>query len=99
MVNGISITSDKDTLDVGDTMQMNAIIMPNEAVNKNIYWEISNDVTASIDKAGNLTALSSGIVTVYATAADGSGVTGEKTITINKSNKQKLGEAKSAAEK
>jgi|GEM_PF-582880 len=73
----------------GGTLQMEAIIVPEDADNKEIVWSvveadgISETDKASIDESGLLTALKDGEIQVIATAIDGSGVYGSKLITIS----------------
>ena len=77
-------TSGSSTITTDDgTLQMIAAISPDTATNKNVTWSVSNDTIATINATGLLTAVSDGTVTVKATAVDGSGVYGEKEITIS----------------
>ena len=62
-------------------MQMTATVNE-DATNKAVSWSVEPSGYASINDDGLLTGLKAGEVTVTATAKDGSGVTGEKTITI-----------------
>lgn len=73
-----AITADNDTI------RLVAEVLPAEASVKAVNWSVIN-VTgkARIDVTGLLTAVSNGTVTVVASAADGSYVTSEKTITIS----------------
>lgn len=75
-VEGLNITD-------GGSTQMTAIVTPNNATNKNVTWSVSNTAIATISMAGNLTAISNGSVKVTATAKDGSGVSGDKTISVS----------------
>ena len=64
------------------TLQMTAAVEPAEAL-QDVDWSVNNASMASIDANGVLTAKQQGgEVTVTATAKDGSGVVGTKTITI-----------------
>jgi uncharacterized repeat protein (TIGR02543 family) len=68
----------------GGTLQMVASASPDDATNQGITWSVENRTgSASIDSNGLLTATSNGIVTVKATANDGSGVVGSTTITLS----------------
>ena len=71
------ITSEKGTL------QLSTEISPVIATNKNVSWSVVN-VTgqATISPTGLVTAIEDGIVTIIASAADGSGVNGTLDITI-----------------
>lgn len=66
------------------TLQMEASVTSTDASNKNVTWSVEDGTgRATIDSNGLLTAVSNGKVTVKATANDGSGVVGSKTITIS----------------
>lgn len=66
------------------TLQMIATVLPNNATNQSVSWSVINESgTATISFSGLLTATTNGTVTVRATAIDGSGVYGDKSITIS----------------
>ncbi|MBE0653166.1 MAG: T9SS type A sorting domain-containing protein [Bacteroidales bacterium] len=72
------------------TLQMNAEFFPENAWIKSADWSVSNNSgMALIDPNGLLTAVKDGIVTVKATARDGSGISATKEISI--SNQVKMG--------
>jgi LPXTG-motif cell wall-anchored protein len=72
----------------GGNLQMLANVAPDNASDKSVLWSVlgvdgkPTDL-AAIDKNGLLTALKDGNVNVVATAKDGSGVTGQTTVTIS----------------
>jgi uncharacterized protein YjdB len=90
-----SVTLDKTkTLSVGSTETLTATISPSNATNKAVTWEINNTGVATVDNAGNVTAVAPGEAIIYVTTADGGKmaacvvnviipVTG---VTLNKSN-------------
>lgn len=78
----ITVTSPSDSVDIGKTLQMAAIVSPNDATNKSVAWSVNNSTIAAISTTGLLTAKAGGKVTVTATANDGSGVYGTKEITV-----------------
>ena len=85
----IAVTSDKDEIYSGDNLQMTATIAPDNSTYKTVKWSVDDENAASIDPmTGVLTGKeASSIVTpvkVIATALDGSGVVGEKTVNIRK---------------
>lgn len=66
------------------TLQMSASVLPGNASDSTVMWSVINGTgTATISSGGLLTASTNGTVTVRATANDGSGVYGEKQITIS----------------
>jgi len=67
----------------GGSLQMIATVYPVNADNSDVSWTVINTIgSASIDQSGMLEAISDGLVTVKATAIDGSGVFGTIDITI-----------------
>jgi len=83
-VTNITVTGSGGSTSVplGGNLQMEASISPASASNKNVIWSVSDPTIATIDTAGVLTPLKVGLVTVTATAADGSGVLGTTVIRI-----------------
>lgn len=68
----------------GGSLQMTKKVTPGDATNPKVTWSVSNGTgEATISSSGKLTAVSNGTVIVKATATDGSGVVGTKTITIS----------------
>lgn len=68
----------------GGTLQMSAVVLPNDAENKDITWSVIYGTgQALISLTGLLEAKADGTVTVRATADDGSGIYGDKVITIS----------------
>jgi hypothetical protein len=66
----------------GGALQMEATVNPAEARVKHVNWSVDDPTLASIDENGLLQAMSDGDVVVTATAIDGSGISGNKTITL-----------------
>ncbi|OVE67380.1 hypothetical protein CCS79_14780 [Clostridium diolis] len=65
------------------TLQMTTKVLPSDASNQDVTWSVEDKTgSAKISDSGLLTAVSNGIVTVKATAKDGSGIVGSTTITI-----------------
>ncbi|MCH2045712.1 MAG: Ig-like domain-containing protein, partial [Saprospiraceae bacterium] len=67
---------------LGGSLQMFADILPTNATNPAVNWSVDNGAIASINSSGLLTAQTNGTVTVIATSADASGVSGTEVITI-----------------
>jgi uncharacterized protein YjdB len=68
----------------GGTLQMEATVLPANADDATYTWSVTNSSgSATINSSGLLTAITDGTVSVTATASDGSGVTGTKTITLS----------------
>lgn len=82
----ITVNSEADELYAGDQMQLSAAISPDKATYKTVEWSSSDESLATVDASGVVTAqvteATTAPVTITATALDGSGVTGSKTINI-----------------
>ncbi|GGF22003.1 pectate lyase [Flavobacterium limi] len=76
------VISGDNTLN-GTPKQLTVVIQPNDAVNKEVTWSVSDPAIAAITETGLLTGIKNGTVKVTATAKDGSGVTAEKTYTVS----------------
>lgn len=86
LVTSITVTSANNVTSVakGSKLQMTAIVKPDDASTQKITWSVTNGSgAASISSTGLLTAETTGIITVKATATDGSGKVGEKMLTVN----------------
>ncbi|MBW4258520.1 DUF3494 domain-containing protein [Methanobacterium sp. YSL] len=87
VANSISVSSEaeKAFIDVyHGTLQMNALVLPENTVNKAVIWTVENGTgSASISTSGLLTAISDGIVTVKATSVNQTTVFGTKSITLS----------------
>ncbi len=67
----------------GNTLQMKASVLPDTATDVSVIWSVTDETgSAYIDESGVLTGVTEGTVIVKATAKDGSGVYGEKEITV-----------------
>ena len=82
-VTGIKISTSKQTVEIGQTYQLNAIVMPNEATNKNVKWTSSNSKIATVDSKGLVTAKSAGTTKINAVTEEGN-KTVSCTITVPK---------------
>lgn len=85
-ISSITLSADSEfpgEAEVGKTLQLYADILPLNAANWNLTWEVSNGTgEATIDQNGLLTAEKCGTVTVYARAQDDSGVVGSYSLKI-----------------
>ena len=73
VVNSISVEV-PSTCVLGDSIQLNAVVMPNNATMPTIKWSSSDPSVASVDASGLLKYLKEGKTTITASATDGSGV-------------------------
>lgn len=83
-VTSITVSSPSSTISTaGGTMNFSAQVQPQNASTTSVAWSVSDTQLARITQTGELTALRNGVVTVYATALDGTAVTGSKQIIIS----------------
>ncbi|MCR5448480.1 MAG: leucine-rich repeat protein, partial [Solobacterium sp.] len=78
---GISIAPAADTVSVGNTVDLDPVFEPENAVNKRVTWKSSDTGIATVDSNGVVTGVSVGTVTITVTAEDG-GFTAFKTMTV-----------------
>ena len=80
-----SVTINPSTLKLtskGQTSQLSASVLPNNAKNKSITWNSSNTNVATVSSDGFITALANGNTTITAAALDGSGKSGSCAVTV-----------------
>lgn len=81
MATGIEIVnSSSDTFRVGETIQLTAIVTPENSTDKSVTWAVSNSDIAIVDATGLVIAKSVGEVTVKAT--NSAGITDEITLNV-----------------
>ena len=78
----ISSANDRDTITTLETLQMVATVMPENITIPGVNWKTIPPALALISAEGLLTPIWPGIITVIATAKDGSGVADSIEITI-----------------
>lgn len=65
----VTLNESADTLTaVNDTLQLTAVVTPDNATNKAVTWSSSNDSVAIVDNNGFVTAVGNGIAIITATA-------------------------------
>ena len=67
----INLVRDKSVIDAGSVMQINAIIEPANATERNLVWISSNPGIAIVDNNGVVKGLKAGTVTITAKTKDG----------------------------
>lgn len=70
-VEGISLEPSSVTIEPGNTCTIEAVIVPENADNKNVIWSVSDASIATIDQSGTLTAVAEGKTVVKAITEDG----------------------------
>ena len=87
LVDGITLNETEAELTVGEKLQLEASIMPENATDKSVTWSSTNEAVAVVSEGGLVTAVGSGTCQVKATANDGSGKTASCLVTVEKNNK------------
>lgn len=72
-VTRIEMTPSSATLEIGETIQLNATAYPTNATNRSLNWTTENYSVASVSNSGLVTARGVGRVWIWARATDGSG--------------------------
>lgn len=80
-VTGISISSEEIELTEGESTELTATVIPEEATNPNIIWSSSDENIVTVDN-GVVTAVSEGTAEITVTSEDG-GFTAVCTVTVN----------------
>ena len=70
-VTGVTLDKTSAELSMGDTLQLNATVAPENATNKEVVWSTSNSFIATVSNTGLVTAVSVGTVTITVTTVDG----------------------------
>ncbi|MEL7566866.1 MAG: Ig-like domain-containing protein [Dehalobacterium sp.] len=82
-VTGIDLDKPAAEITVGNKLQLNATIEPNNATNKGVKWETSDDSVAAVSSEGLVTGVAAGTATITATADGDDTVSKTCTITVS----------------
>lgn len=80
-VTSVSFDFNTITLSVGGSKTIKANVLPEDAVNKELYWESSNNDVATVSN-GVVTAVGEGSATITATTTDGSNLKASCEVTV-----------------
>ena len=78
-VTEIQIQEKIEDMEIGENEKLTATITPNNATDKNIIWQSSDESIATVDTTGEVTARNAGVVSITATTSNGK----SSMITIN----------------
>ncbi len=82
-VTSIELNQSSAGLNEGETLQLTATVMPEDATNRSVTWTSSNEVVATVDQNGLVTAVAAGTATITATTIDGSELSASCEVTVN----------------
>lgn len=83
-ISNIELSSNSESIAVGETLQLNAIISPDNASNKTVNWTSTNPSIASVNATGLVSAIAEGKTQIIATTTDGSNLSAICEIIVNK---------------
>lgn len=78
----ISLSETSKILSIGDTLRLNASILPENATNKNVIWKSSNTSVAEVNTNGVVKAVGSGRATISAVSEEIGGEGATCSITV-----------------
>ena len=70
LTTSVKINQSNTTINVGQTINLTATILPNNATNKNLDWSSSDNNIASVSSTGVVKGVSSGVVTITVSTKD-----------------------------
>ena len=76
------ILKESETMHLGATLQLTAIVKPENATNKAVTWSSSNESVATVSSDGIVTAKTLGTAIITCTAKDGSGIKATCQVTV-----------------
>lgn len=82
LVHSIMLNAESETLKVDETIQLTALVVPDDATNRLVTWKTSDANVATVDENGLVTAIASGMAVITATLTDISGVSANCEITV-----------------
>jgi uncharacterized protein YjdB len=78
---GVSLNKTAVSLSVGGSETLAAVVMPDNATNKNVSWRSSNTAVATVSSSGVVSGVSAGSATITVTTVDG-GKTATCSVTV-----------------
>jgi hypothetical protein len=82
MITSLKLQVAKTELIAGETVQVEAVIQPDNAHEKTLAWTSDNTAVASVDGGGLVTAMAPGTAVITAATTDGSGLSQSVTLTV-----------------
>lgn len=87
-VTGVTLTPTSAKIETGKTAQLNALVIPATAANKNVTFSSSKPEVATVSETGLVTGVAEGTATITVTTADGN-KTATASITVTKAGEIK----------
>lgn len=70
-VTGVTLNKSSEALKTGETLQLTAVVLPDNATDKSVTWSSSDTSVATVDNSGKVTANKSGTATITVITDDG----------------------------
>lgn len=70
LVTGVSLEPEEATLEIGETLELEATVLPRDADDKRVEWDSSDELVATV-RDGVVTAVGSGTATIRVATVDG----------------------------
>ena len=88
-----AITLSQTTAEVpaGETLQLTATVLPENATDRTVSWTSSNPAVATVNANGLVTAVAAGTATITATTNDGTNLTATCAVTVSQPTVQPAG--------
>ena len=87
LTSSIELNKAEAELVVGEKLQLQAAVSPENTTDKSVTWSSTNETVAVVSEEGLVTAVGSGTCQIKATANDGSGKSASCLVTVEKNNK------------
>lgn len=84
MATAIRLSHTSETIAIGETLQLNAVLEPENVTNSNISWTSTNPNVATVNSTGLIQALAQGTTQIIATTTDGSNLSAICEIAVEK---------------
>ena len=85
-ITGITLDRTSLVMTEGDVVSLSAVIMPEEAEDKNVSWISSDESIVSVDQTGKIEALNIGTAVITVMSSDNTEVKAECMVTIVKTS-------------
>ena len=83
LVQKIELDRTEAVLEQGQTLQLEVVVLPENAENRQLLWSSSNSAVATVSAQGLVTAVRAGTAAITVAAQDGSGVSAVCTVTVS----------------
>ena len=82
LAQGLKISAPGNAVDVQGSLQMTAVITPEDASIQEVQWASSDDTLATVDEKGLVKGLAPGLVKITAATKDGTGLADSFTLSV-----------------